>query len=278
MPQTFSSIKRLDVQQTDCFRVIQLTDSHIFGAASGKLLGLNTRMSFEAVLERVQKEERAPDLFLATGDISQDASDDSYQYFQQQMTSFSAPVFWVPGNHDDPAAMSRNFQGHNLLPNRRILIGNWQIVMLDTSVPKKVYGKVGDDDLAMLQQALSEYPDHHLLLVMHHQPVPVGSEWLDNLGIKNAEVLFDAVKSHSSKICFLWGHVHQDYEGEQNGVQLISTPSTCVQFKPGSEDFSAGVESPGYRYLTLYNDGRVESVLHRIDDIEFTVDYTIKGY
>lgn len=278
MSQNTSSIKQLDAQQCDCVRVIQLTDSHIFGAASGKLLGLNTRMSFEAVLARVQKEELAPDLFLATGDISQDASDDSYQYFQQQLSVFPTPVFWVPGNHDDPAVMSRNFQGENLLPHRRIVIGNWQIVMLDTSIPKKVYGKVDDADLVMLEQAMYEYPEHHLLVVMHHQPVPVGSEWLDNLGIRNAEVLFKQVKSHPAKVCFLWGHVHQDYEGEQEGVQLISTPSTCVQFKPGSEDFSAGVESPGYRYLSLYNDGRVESVLHRIDDIEFTVDYSIKGY
>jgi Icc protein len=67
MTQNSTSIKQLDVQQYDCVRVIQLTDSHIFGADSGKLLGLNTRTSFEAVLNRVGKEELAPDLFLATG-------------------------------------------------------------------------------------------------------------------------------------------------------------------------------------------------------------------
>jgi Icc protein len=130
----------------------------------------------------------------------------------------------------------------------------------------------------MLQAAIQEYPNHHLLVVMHHQPVPVGSQWLDNLGIKNPELLFSAVAAHKPKVAFLWGHVHQDFQGQQQGIQLISTPSTCVQFKPGSEDFSAGLEKPGYRYLTLYNDGRIETVLHRVDHIEFTVDYSIKGY
>jgi Icc protein len=278
MTQNSTSIKQLDVQQYDCVRVIQLTDSHIFGADSGKLLGLNTRTSFEAVLNRVGKEELAPDLFLATGDLSQDASDDSYLYFQQQMAVFAKPVFWIPGNHDDPKTMARSFSEKHMLPHRRILAGQWQIVMLDTSVPKKVYGQVSDDDLQLLTRAIEDYPSHHLLVVMHHQPVPVGSEWLDNLGIKNPQQLFGAVTSHKAKVCFLWGHVHQDFQGEQQGVQLISTPSTCVQFKPGSDEFSAGVENPGYRYLTLYNDGRVETVLHRIDNIEFTVDYSIKGY
>jgi Icc protein len=51
-----------------------------------------------------------------------------------------------------------------------------------------------------------------------------------------------------------------------------------VQFKPGSEDFAAGEEAPGYRYLNLYADGHIESVVHRIDNPEFTVDYSIKGY
>ena len=51
-----------------------------------------------------------------------------------------------------------------------------------------------------------------------------------------------------------------------------------MQFKPGSEDFSAGVEAPGYRYLNLHGDGRIDSVVHRIDTIDYTVDYSIKGY
>lgn len=270
--------KQLTTQSTGCVRVIQLTDSHIFSDESGKLLGLDTRHSFEAVLTRVKKEELAPDLYLATGDLSQDASENSYVYIAEKMQQLKVPTFWVPGNHDSPEVMERCFKGDNIFAHKRILAGNWQIILLDTSVPGKVYGNLSEQQLNLVKDAVKEYPERHLLVVMHHQPVKVGSDWLDNLGIKNAEALFAAVEDHASKVCFLWGHVHQDFNGEEQGVQLISTPSTCVQFKPGSEDFSAGDESPGYRYLTLYDDGRVESLLHRIDDIEFTVDYTIKGY
>ncbi|WP_144393961.1 3',5'-cyclic-AMP phosphodiesterase [Pleionea sediminis] len=270
--------KKLDTQSMHCVRIVQWTDSHIFSEEKGKLLGLDTRHSFEAVLGRISKEELAPDFFLATGDLSQDASEESYRYIASKIGSLEKPTFWIPGNHDSPELMATTLKGDSIYPHKRILAGNWQIVLLDTSVPKKVYGNLSDDDLSLVEEAVSEYPELHLLVVMHHQPVNVGSNWLDNLGIKNAEELFKRVKSHENKVCFLWGHVHQDFNGESQGVQLISTPSTCVQFRPGSKDFSAGDESPGYRYLTLHEDGRVESLLHRIDDIEFTVDYSIKGY
>ena len=278
MGQELALSKQINTLSTDCVRIIQITDSHIFSEDEGKLLGLNTRVSLEAVLERINKEEFAPDMVLVTGDLSQDASENSYQYLYQKLQDMGVPCFWIPGNHDSPEVMAKILKGGNVYPEKQLLSGNWQIVMLDSSVTGKVYGNISQQDVELLERAQQQYPDKHLLVVMHHQPVPVGSDWLDNLGIKNAQVLFDSVQNHQATRCFLWGHVHQDYSGEHQGVTLLSTPSTCVQFKPGSSDFSAGEEAPGYRYLTLHNNGQIESVVHRIHDIEFTVDYTIKGY
>ena len=270
--------KKLHPNSQDCVRVIQITDTHIFGKPQGKLLGLDTRESLDAVLARVRQEEIAPDLILVTGDLSQDASAESYEYLLNELKALKLPCFWIPGNHDDPAVMSPILDGENVFPQRRILIGDWQIVLLDSSVRGKVYGNISSPQLELLRNCLEQAKEQHTLVAMHHQPVAVGSDWLDNLGIRNADELFDAVAQHHNHCCFLWGHVHQDFHGEKNGIELISTPSTCVQFKPGSENFSAGDESPGYRYLTLHKDGRIESVLHRITDVEFTVDYSIKGY
>lgn len=262
----------------ECVRVIQLTDTHIFAENAGKLLGLNTRQSFEAVLERMLKEEIAPDFVLATGDLSQDASVESYQYLLEKLQAFNVPCFWIPGNHDHPDTMAQVLNYGVVSPERIIIADHWQVVLLDSSVPGKVYGHISTPQLQQLQQRVEQNQQRHSLVVMHHQPVNVGSDWLDNLGIKNAEELFAAVKNNDRETCFLWGHVHQDFVGKQAGVQLISTPSTCVQFKPSSNEFSAGDEAPGYRYLSLYPDGHVESVLHRVKDIPFTVDYSIKGY
>ena len=262
----------------DVVRLVQITDSHIFSDPHGCLLGLNTRDSFEAVCERVLKEEWRPDAILATGDLSQDASPEAYQYLADYFKSMKLPTFWLPGNHDDPDTMELYLSNSRVFAAKQIFIGHWQIIMLDSSARGKVHGHLATQQLEFLECALTRHPDKHALVCLHHQPLPVGSRWLDQIGLKNATEFNQIIDRFSQVKSVLWGHVHQEYQQRINRVQWISTPSSCVQFKPGSEDFSAGNEAPGYRYLNLFSDGRIESVIHRIDNMEFTVDYTIKGY
>src|SRR5690554_7222962 len=72
-------------------QVIQLTDPHLRQDEDGLLLGMNTRRSLSAVLELVQQDGHDPDLVVATGDISQDGSEESYQSFQEYMSVFNCP-------------------------------------------------------------------------------------------------------------------------------------------------------------------------------------------
>ncbi|MGX5202739.1 3',5'-cyclic-AMP phosphodiesterase [Aliikangiella sp. IMCC44632] len=264
--------------RADVVRVAQLTDSHIFAEKEGCLLGLNTRRSFEAVCERVKKEEWKPDVILATGDLSQDASPQSYQYLADFLATLKVPSFWLPGNHDDPQVMAQYLTNQCVSSAKQILLGDWQIILLDSSVKDKVYGNLSESELAFLSQALQQHPNKHALVSLHHQPVTIDSHWLDQIGLKNAAEFKQVLAKFPQVKGVVWGHIHQDFEFTENGVHWMATPSSCVQFEPGSEDFSAGEEAPGYRFLNLYPDGRVESVVHRIDNMEFTVDYTIKGY
>lgn len=262
----------------DVVRLAQITDSHIFADPEGCLLGLNTRDSFEAVCERVMREEWRPDAILATGDLSQDSSPQAYQYLADAFKSMDVPTFWCPGNHDNPETMELYLSNNRVFAAKQLLIGRWQIILLDSSVKGKVHGRLEKDQLNFLERALKRYPDKHALVSLHHQPVQIGSRWLDQIGLVNAAEFNQVIAKYSQVKSVLWGHIHQEYQHTENGVQWIATPSSCVQFKPGSEDFSAGTEAPGYRYLNLYSDGRIESVVHRIDNMEFTVDYSIKGY
>lgn len=259
-------------------RLAQITDSHIFQDPQGCLLGLNTRESFEAVCDRVMREEWRPDAILATGDLSQDASPQAYQYLADSFKSMDVPTFWCPGNHDNPETMELYLSNNRVFAAKQILVGRWQIILLDSSVKGKVHGNLAKEQLDFLERALKRYPDKHALVSLHHQPLDIGSKWLDQIGLKNADEFNQVIAKYSQVKGVLWGHIHQEYQHTVKGVQWIATPSSCVQFKPGSEDFSAGTEAPGYRYLNLFSDGRIESVVHRIDNMEFTVDYSIKGY
>lgn len=262
----------------DVIRLVQVTDSHIFADPEGCLLGLNTRESFEAVCERVAKEEWRPDALLATGDLAQDSSPESYKYLADYFYEMDIPSFWVAGNHDNPETMEMYLSNGKVSPAKHLIIGHWQIILLDSSVVGKVYGELDQQELDFLEKTLSRYTDKHTLVVLHHQPVEVGSKWLDGIGLNNREEFRNIIAKYKHVRGVLWGHVHQEFDKSIDGVQWIASPSSCVQFTPGSEDFSADTKAPGYRYLNLFSDGRIESVVHRIDNIEFTVDYSIKGY
>ncbi|MEE2730004.1 MAG: 3',5'-cyclic-AMP phosphodiesterase [Pseudomonadota bacterium] len=258
-------------------RIIQLSDCHLFKSTEGKLLGLNTEQSLSLVMDLIKEEQPAIDLVLATGDLSQDGSSESYARFHQWMASFSSPVYWLPGNHDLTDIMS-NHQAAKRMSPCVIDAGGWQVIMLDSTIRGKVPGNFADSELRFLEKSLQASQGKHVLIALHHQPVPVGSAWLDQQIVGNAAEFFKVVDQFSNVRSIIWGHVHQVFETERKGVKLMSVPSTCVQFLPNSQDFAVDKESPGYRWIDLNPDGTLDSGVSRVTGVEFVVDYSVKGY
>lgn len=85
-------------------------------------------------------------------------------------------------------------------------------------------------------------------------------------------------RRHKNVKCILWGHVHQDSDRMVDGIRMLSTPSTCVQFTPQSENFDIDTVAPGYRRLQLNADGTIETEVSRVKGIEFEIDLSVKGY
>lgn len=240
-------------------QLVQLTDCHILRNPEDELKGLNTRDSFSRVLTSVREPTRSWDLLLATGDLSQDESAESYAYLAAQFTSLDCPIAWVPGNHDDPDVMGRSFQGENILNARQILLGKWQIILLDSSIRGEVHGRVSEVELEFMRHALESQPQRHALICLHHPAIPCGSAWLDQKSLLDAELFRNAVCHYDQVRAVLWGHVHQEAHFRRDNIDWMSTPSTCTQFKPDSFDFALDSLPPGYRSLSLKPDGRIES-------------------
>ena len=257
--------------------LVQLSDSHLFAEPDGKLLGMNTRDSLEKVIERVQAEQAGIDLIIASGDLSQDGSVASYQRFRELSARLNAPARWFPGNHDELPAMHEACAGSDLL-EQVVDLGNWRIILLDSSIPGAVPGFLADDQLALLERALSEAPERHHLVCFHHHPVPIGCRWMEPIGIRNPDALFTVLERHPQAKALLWGHVHQEFDQQRGNLRLLASPSTCVQFAPGSDDFQVGSQAPGYRWLRLHPDGQLETGVSRVTGIDFEIDYSVKGY
>lgn len=257
--------------------LVQLSDSHLFADADGKLLGMNTQDSLQRVIERVLDEQPQVDLLLASGDLSQDGSEQSYQVFRQMTGQIAAPARWFPGNHDELGAMQAACAGTDLLQTV-VDLGNWRVILLDTSIPGAVPGHCSAEQLALLEQALQAAGERHVLLSFHHHPVSIGCRWMEPIGIRNPDALFAVTDRYAQVKAMLWGHVHQEFDQWRNGVRLLASPSTCVQFAPGSEEFQVDHEAPGYRWLRLHADGQLHTGVSRVSGIDFEIDYSIKGY
>ncbi len=278
-PRSRSFSEERGLSSAGVLKVIQVTDSHLFATEDGRLLGMNTRNSLGMVVDLISAEYSDFDILLATGDLSQDHSPESYRAFEAALTPLSAPeTFWYPGNHDHVPTMQGVLGADSPVMTRVVRRGAWQLVLLDSTIPGKVPGHLGAAELEILDQALAEKPGLHSLVCFHHQPVPVHCKWLDTQMIKDATALFEVLDRHDNVRGVLWGHVHQEVDRERNGVRLLATPSTCVQFAPGSEDFGVDDEPPGFRWLTLQADGSIETGVVRVPPFDFEIDYSVKGY
>lgn len=257
------------------FRLLQITDCHLGSQPGEKLLGLDTDQSLYDVLQMVRAQE-TPDLILATGDISNDAGEASYERFIDIVKRYfpKAPLAWLPGNHDDPMNMDRV----NDLPlEARHIAGGWNLIFLDSRIPMEEGGELQQNELDRLEWELStiKLPT---MIFLHHQPVPVGSKWLDTYVVKNADAFFKVVDRFSQVKAVCWGHVHQEFSQMRNGVNLLATPSTCIQFTPNSDEFSVDRAMPGYRMLELFKNGKFRSYTKRIPDKVYPIQFTSSGY
>lgn len=241
-------------------RILQFTDLHLYGAADGRLRGIATLPALESAIATARAQEAPWEAVLLTGDLVQD-DPAGYPHVRRLFGSSPVPVYCIPGNHDEPAPMRAALAAPPFQVCGTARHGEWLFVMLDSYQHGMAAGRLGPGELARLDEALGAHADRHALVCLHHHPVAAGSRWLDTVGLENGDALFEVLDRHDNVRVLLWGHVHQAADFERRGVRLLGTPSTCAQFKPGSDQFAIDQRPPGYRWLELHADGRVESAV-----------------
>ena len=266
--------------QQDVFRIVQITDPHLFKDTNGELLGINTQASFSQVLSEIQQQQYDYDLVLATGDLVQDNSDEGYLRFRQEVKALNNKmVFWIPGNHDFQPKMFEILKEDSVSAKKHILLGDkWQILLLDSQVQGVPHGQLEAEELDWLKLKLQEYPERYSLVVLHHHLLSTGSAWLDQHNLRNANELAEVLAPFKHVKALLYGHIHQQVDSEWLGYQVMATPSTCIQFKADSNTFALDVVQPGWREIDLYGDGHIETRVKRIQQASFLPNMQVEGY
>jgi Icc protein len=251
---------------------------HLFGDPEQTLLGVNTEATYKAVLDLALERHPQPDMICLTGDMSQDETIPAYERLGKSLLPYHCPKYWIPGNHDDIDYINKVYQHYNILNQKHMILDHWQIIMLDSKKLNAVEGYLDDDQFELMEESLGTYPEHHTLIFMHHHPVPVGSHWLDNLMLTNAERFWEFIREFKNIRAVICGHVHQEFESQTQGVAFYSTPSTCFQFKRNSARFGVEPLMPGYRTIQLFADGTLKTAVHRLETFALNLDPDLGGY
>lgn len=259
-------------------RILQLTDFHLLAEGKQTMLGMDTEQSFTDVLNAANSSGLPPDLALLTGDLVQDTEASAYLRLRRRLAPLAYPCYCLPGNHDDLGLIPQFLAGGHIHFQPQICLDRWQIICLNSTIPHQPYGRLAENQFALLETLLAQESDRFALVTLHHHPVPSGSQWMDTMLLEESERFLGVLERFPQVRCVVFGHVHQAMDSTHKGIRLLGTPSTCFQFKPKQVDFALDMVPPGYRWITLYPDGRVDTLLERIAKVPQGINPNSPGY
>lgn len=267
------------IRKAPKYRILHLTDMHLFADPNADLLGINTRNSYLSVLDAIKKRNKRYDLVICSGDITQDHTLAAYQYFEESLRVFNTPCFWTPGNHDEPDFMDKIDSDILLKTYHHVLLGeNWSIILLNSRVDGAVHGALSDKELTFLETCLTKNNKRNTLIALHHHSFSCGCLWLDHIGLRNKKPFFEKIAKHQQVKMVICGHIHQDFKTYWKETAFLSTPSTCFQFKPNNPEFCLDHSQPGFREIELTEAGEITTSVYRLPPNSFLPREGITGY
>ncbi len=214
----------------------QISDCHI-GADQVGSRPVDAGRQLRACLVHMQALPRPPQAVLATGDLVHNAAPAEYQAFRACIADLDVPLYLLPGNHDDRAALRAAFTDHAYLgagdgPVSYVAeLASHRLVVVDTVVPGAEFGRIGRDRLAWLDRTLARLAPAPVLLALHHPPFAIGLHRMDRIACENGADLAAVVAAHDHVVRILCGHTHRYAQTVWAGRAALSAPSTLAQLE-----------------------------------------------
>ncbi len=234
--------------------ILQITDLHFLPQKGEQMYGIDTEYYFHQVLHHAINARPQIDLILVTGDLTQIPNTSSYQRIFNELNQTTIPTICLPGNHDDWELMNGALNTENISCIKQTNLGSWLIICVSSQKLGSAVGRLADSELLFLEKTLQKNNQKPTLVAVHHNCLPTGSTWLDTMTIENSEAFLSILKKNPQIQLVIHGHTHQKQEFKFEHLKILSTPSTCFQFKPASHEFAIDNTRPGYRFINLRED------------------------
>ncbi len=207
-----------------------LSDPHIGADWANRDPDAGLRTAIESVCSLRPR----PAAVLISGDLSDNARDAEYERVRDLLAPIEAPVYVLPGNHDDRRTLRRHFAvpGADDDPIQySVDVGPMRLVMLDTTRPGEDAGTLDANRLDWLDAELAAVPQVPTVLAMHHPPLVTGVPAWDAICLPASDrhELGEVLSRHRQVRRLVAGHLHCTMTGELAGRVVLTVPSTYVQ-------------------------------------------------
>lgn len=176
-----------------------------------------------------------PDLIIATGDLVNSAKRDEYAVLAPLLAATPAPVYLLPGNHDDREFLRAAFPHHDYLPAQGRLsyvVDDYavRVIALDQIVPGQTGGAFAAEEAEWLHAQLRKAPDKPTVIALHHHPFATQDALFDTIGLEGRDLLANVVAAHPQVDLVVAGHHHRVAHGKVAQAPAVIAPSTAFTY------------------------------------------------
>jgi 3',5'-cyclic-AMP phosphodiesterase len=240
----------------------QISDLHFLPQGTLAFGRVDVAGCLERAIDHLLALQPRPDAVLITGDLTNDGDAAVRAELTSALARLDAPVYPLPGNHDDRELMRAAFAHLDLFPAQGPLcfavdLGPLRLIGLDSLVPGNPAGELGAEQLAWLDARLSEAPQTPVLVALHHPPFGTGIDHMDAMMLADGAALAAVIGHHSQVERVLCGHVHRSVQCRFAGTiaQIAPGVAHAVQLTLAGEPARWIMEPPGM-LLHEWRDGR----------------------
>jgi 3',5'-cyclic AMP phosphodiesterase CpdA len=239
------------------FLLAQISDTHVRADDGGAAARQLKRAMAEA-------RDYQADVILLTGDLVNDARADEYEVLKQVIADPPAPLYVMPGNHDDRDLLRAALPSHTYLPRVGRLSFTVEgfpvrIVAVDQIVPGETHGLLTEEHAAWLDRTLAAGPNTPTLLALHHPPFLTHDVLFDSIGLRDADLLARVVSKHRQVERIVCGHHHRVAVGQVAHAPAITAPSSSWVYGLAMNDHQPVApktrEEPGWMLHAWVSDG-----------------------
>jgi 3',5'-cyclic AMP phosphodiesterase CpdA len=240
-------------------KLIVLSDLHL-GPPGAAVNGLDTGERLAEAVAVINRDHADAAMVLVAGDLADRGEPEAYRHLRDRLAPLAIPVHLTLGNHDDRNAFLSVF-GPGLddalgRVSKALDTGGYRIILLDTSEPGLVGGRLCQGRMDWLAARLDEAEERPVIIVQHHHANPLFLP-VDAIMLEAAQEYLDLLKRHPDIRQVIAGHVHLPTTAVWQGIPMATLAGSHYSVSPhvpGVPGEQRQLEGPAQMAVILASD------------------------